>query len=73
MIDFFKGSDGGSDVISLCSSKDWGGSVENGSVGNGIGISGMRSGAVKVVIHSNDKEVEVREERRVLVKVCKVR
>ena len=73
MVDFFKCSDCGLSVISFCSGENRGRSVEDSGIGNGICIGSARGRVVEVVIHGYDEEVEVREERRVLVKVCKVR
>ena len=45
--------------------------MEDGSVGNGIFVSGARGRAVAVlIVVRHDREVEVREEGRVLIKVC---
>ena len=71
MVDLFKCCDGGSIVFGLGRGKDRGRGVEDGGVGNGIFVGGARGGAVVVlVVIRHDREVEVREEGRVLIKVC---
>ena len=71
MVDFFKHCDGGPSVFSFSSGEDRGRGVEDGGVGNGIFICGARGRAVVVlVVIRHDREVEVREEGRVLIKVC---
>ena len=47
--------------------------MEDSGVGHGVGMSSTRGRAVEVVVHSYDREVEAREERGVLVEVCKMR
>ena len=71
MIDLFKGSDCGPSIVSFCGGEDRGRSVKDGSVCNGIYIGGAR-GRVVVFAHGYSEEVEVREEKRVLVKVCEL-
>ena len=57
--------------MSLFSGGDRGQGVEDGGIGNGIVVGGARGGAVIVlVVVRHDREVEVREEGRVLIKVC---
>ena len=73
VIDFFKCTDGGPSIICFCSVENRGRGVEDSGVGNGICKGCMRGRAVIAVVHGSDKEVKVREERRVLVKVCKAR
>ena len=71
MVNFFESSDGGACVFGFCGGIDRVRSVEDGGVGYGIFIGATRSGAVVVFVEGrHGKEVEVREERRVLVEVC---
>ena len=71
VVDFFEGCNSGAGVFSLGSGEDRGRGVEDGGVGNGIFVGGARGGAVVVlVVIRHDREVEVREEGRVLIKVC---
>ena len=71
MVDLFKCCDGGPSIFGFGGGKDRGRSVKDGGVGNGIFVGGARSGAVVVlVVIRHDGEVEVREEGRVLIKVC---
>ena len=71
MIDFFKGSDGGPGIFCFGGgvNRVWG--VEDGGVSEGIFIGSARGRAVIVFVSSrHDREVKVREEGRVLIKMC---
>ena len=71
MVDLFKCCDGGLSIFGLSRGKDRGRGVEDSGVGNGIFVGGTRGGAVIVlVVIRHDSEVKVREEGRVLIKVC---
>ena len=69
MVDFFKGCDSGLSVFSLGGGEDRGRGMKDSGISNGVCIGGVRGRAV-VFTHGYSEEVEVREERRVLVKVC---
>ena len=71
MVDFFEGSNGGPGVFGFCSGVDGVWSVKDGGVGDGIFIGASGGRAIIVFVSSrHDREVEVREEGRVLIKVC---
>ena len=71
MVDFFESCDSGSSVFSFGSGEDRGRGVEDGGVGNSVFICSTRGRAVVVhIIIRHDREVEVFEEGRVLIKVC---
>ena len=74
MIDFFKGSDGGPGIFCFGGGVDRVRVVDDSGVSEGTFVGTARGRAVIVFVSSrHDREVKVREEGRVLIKMCKAR
>ena len=73
MIDFFEGSDGGSGIFCFGGGVNRIRGVEDGGVSEGIFVGTASSRAVTIIVKGrHSREVEVREERGVLIKVGEV-
>ena len=74
VVDFFKGSDGGPGIFCFSGGVDRVRGVEDGGVGKGTFVGAARGRVVIVFVSSrHDREVKVREEGRVLIKMCEAR